>query len=96
MEEFDRFFEAATGFRPYPYQRRLAAEPVESRLIHVPTGAGKTAAAVVGWLWRRRGGHVGALGREVYEAFLGWVRIFERKLMEVVRLCLVTRLVTSG
>ncbi len=53
MGEFDLFFEEVTGHSPYPYQRRLAAEPIQSRLIHVPTGAGKTAAAVVGWLWRR-------------------------------------------
>jgi CRISPR-associated endonuclease/helicase Cas3 len=28
--------------------------PVESRTIHVPTGAGKTAAAVLAWLWNLR------------------------------------------
>jgi len=54
MGELDLFFEKATGFRPYPYQRTLAAEPIQSRLIHVPTGAGKTAAAILAWMWRRQ------------------------------------------
>lgn len=51
---FDDFFEAATGHSPYAYQRALATEPVQSRLIHVPTGTGKTAAAILAWLWRLR------------------------------------------
>lgn len=51
---FNEFFELATGNEPFPYQRRMAlAEPFPS-LLNVPTGAGKTAAAVLGWLWRRR------------------------------------------
>jgi len=36
---------------PYPYQERLAFERVESRLIQVPTGAGKSAAAILAWFW---------------------------------------------
>ncbi len=55
---FDHFFKAATGYIPFPYQRRLAsqngsegARPCESSLIHVPTGLGKTAGAILGWLW---------------------------------------------
>jgi hypothetical protein len=45
---FRDFFRQATGLQqgPYPYQKRLAFERVESRLIHVPTGAGKSAAAM--------------------------------------------------
>ena len=41
---FRAFFKHATGVKegPYPYQERLAAAPIESRLIHVPTGCGKT------------------------------------------------------
>jgi hypothetical protein len=52
-DAFCAFFTHATGVKagPYPYQKKLAAEPVapgfspapQSRLIHVPTGAGKTA-----------------------------------------------------
>jgi superfamily II DNA or RNA helicase len=49
--DFGPFFYQATGSQPYPYQEKLATEklatdePVRSRLIHVPTGCGKTAAA---------------------------------------------------
>ncbi|WP_406696220.1 DEAD/DEAH box helicase [Singulisphaera sp. Ch08] len=50
---FDKFFEQATKTPPYPYQRRLATAPELAELVRVPTGAGKTAAAVLGWLWRR-------------------------------------------
>ena len=41
---FPAFFKQAMGGGqdPYPYQEELATEPIESRLIHVPTGAGKT------------------------------------------------------
>lgn len=43
----------ATGHEPYAYQRRLADEgPAD--VLAVPTGAGKTLAAVLPWLWRRR------------------------------------------
>lgn len=38
---------------PFPYQKRLAEGPLPS-LLHVPTGAGKTAAMALSWLWRRR------------------------------------------
>jgi CRISPR-associated endonuclease/helicase Cas3 len=52
MGDYASFFEKGTGFSVFPYQRKLGEEPVRSRLIHVPTGAGKTAAAIVAWLWR--------------------------------------------
>jgi CRISPR-associated endonuclease/helicase Cas3 len=52
-ESFEAFFERATGKTPYPYQTSLAAGPIESRLISIPTGCGKTAAAILAWLWRR-------------------------------------------
>ncbi len=54
--DFRHFFRAATGGNadPYPYQRRLAEEENLPELLDVPTGLGKTAAAVLGWLWRRR------------------------------------------
>jgi hypothetical protein len=51
--DFGLFFYQATGSQPYPYQEKLATEPVQSRLVHVPTGCGKTAAAILRWLWRR-------------------------------------------
>lgn len=46
-------FWRATGAEPYPYQRRLADEGLPD-LLRAPTGAGKTAAVVLAWLWRRR------------------------------------------
>ena len=51
---FADFFETAVGFAPYGYQEVLANMPVASRAIHVPTGTGKTAAAVLAWLWNLR------------------------------------------
>jgi CRISPR-associated endonuclease/helicase Cas3 len=50
---YEEFFERATGVSPYPYQTRLATAGDFPELICAPTGAGKTAAAVLGWLWRR-------------------------------------------
>ncbi|SPE63070.1 CRISPR-associated helicase Cas3 [Verrucomicrobia bacterium] len=53
---FREFFKTATGGRePYDYQCRLAEGGCrcESRLINIPTGLGKTAAAVLAWLWNR-------------------------------------------
>lgn len=57
---FTDFFRDATrserepnGRDPYPYQARFAdpAAPLP-HLLRAPTGAGKTATAVLGWLWR--------------------------------------------
>ena len=47
---------SATGietFEPYPYQTRIASDGLPE-LLAVPTGAGKTMAAVLPWLYRRR------------------------------------------
>ena len=46
-EDFKTFLSTACGSdrQPYDYQSRLADLPCESRLISVPTGLGKTAAA---------------------------------------------------
>ncbi len=51
---FESFFRQATGYSAYPYQKELARQPMQSRLVHVPTGAGKTAAAILAWLWQLR------------------------------------------
>lgn len=51
--EFDAFFRAATGHAPYPYQTKLVSS-LPPALLHVPTGAGKTYAIFLSWLWRRR------------------------------------------
>lgn len=65
---FTDFFQAATGYpSPFEYHCRLACgEPpdahpdlaslddaIRHRLIHIPTGLGKTAAVVLAWLWNR-------------------------------------------
>ena len=51
---FDTCFKQATGYDPFPYQRALAEGKQLPELLEVPTGTGKTAAAILGWLWRRR------------------------------------------
>ena len=52
---FREFFQAATNRTPYDYQRRLVTEVCadgpKSLAINVSTGAGKTATAVLAWLW---------------------------------------------
>ena len=49
---YTQFFMKATGFAPYPYQSELAEGTSLPILLRVPTGAGKTEAAVLGWLYR--------------------------------------------
>jgi len=53
---FDEFFNQATNeLSAYPYQNRLATDRLTaSHLLNVPTGLGKTAAAILAWTWRRR------------------------------------------
>ena len=58
---FEDFFIAATttseepaGRAPYPYQTNLAEGDSFPELLSVPTGIGKTAAAILGWIYRRR------------------------------------------
>lgn len=51
---FDAFVRRATSsHEPYDYQRRLAVEGLPD-VLRAPTGAGKTLAAVLPWLFRRR------------------------------------------
>ncbi|MDI2125519.1 type I-G CRISPR-associated helicase/endonuclease Cas3g [Yinghuangia seranimata] len=49
---FGEFFHTATGYRPYAYQAGLAESGLP-RFVRVPSGGGKTAAAVLAWLYRR-------------------------------------------
>lgn len=50
---FEEFFEAATGYPPFDFQTRLAQMAHLPKLVEAPTGAGKTLALVLSWLWRR-------------------------------------------
>ncbi len=52
--DFRELFLWATGREPFPYQRQLAQAPELPSLVRAPTGSGKTAAAVLAWLYRRR------------------------------------------
>lgn len=52
---FEAFFRAAVGGDPFPFPFQCRYARQLPSLIHVPTGLGKTAMAVVGWLWRRFG-----------------------------------------
>ena len=54
--EYREMFEQAMGGgnEPFSYQIRMATGQDMPVLMDVPTGAGKTAAAVLGWVWRRR------------------------------------------
>lgn len=47
-------FQQACGYDPYPYQEAFAEAEVLPQLLDVPTGLGKTATAILGWLYRRR------------------------------------------
>lgn len=54
MSNFDDWFKRATGHSPFPYQRCFATEGQIPETVDVPTGLGKTAMAVLGWVWRRK------------------------------------------
>ena len=49
---FEEFFHKATGWFPYPYQQTLAQTADLPELLRIPTGAGKTEAAILAWLHR--------------------------------------------
>ncbi len=51
LDDFNSFFQVATGYRPYPYQSRLAERHAD--FVRVETGLGKTEGLILGWLWRR-------------------------------------------
>lgn len=56
-QTFDEWFDQATGrcgHVPFAYQRALAKCTVLPELLEVPTGTGKTAAAILAWLWHRQ------------------------------------------
>ena len=49
---FCDFFLKATGTPPFPYQASLAEADLSRLALAAPTGAGKTAAATLAWLWK--------------------------------------------
>lgn len=58
MSGFQQFFQEAMGSQqalsPYPYQTEFAIRDTIPHLVRVPTSAGKTATATLGWLYRRQ------------------------------------------
>lgn len=52
MPTFTDFFQKVTGFKPYPFQERLACE-AWPELLNIPTGMGKTASIILSWLFKR-------------------------------------------
>ncbi len=55
MMSFSDLFEKATKGqqKAFPYQSVFAESGKLAELVHAPTGSGKTATAILGWLWRR-------------------------------------------
>lgn len=51
---YSDFYRQATSDEPFPFQVAFATGPTLPDMMAVPTGAGKTAAVILGWLWRRR------------------------------------------
>lgn len=52
--DFDEFFRLATGERPYAYQRELGEMERPPSVLEAHTGAGKSHALIVSWLYGRR------------------------------------------
>ncbi len=53
IQTYDDFFKLAFGQPPFAYQQHIATDADIPALINAPTGAGKTAAIIGAWLWRR-------------------------------------------
>jgi CRISPR-associated endonuclease/helicase Cas3 len=51
---FDEFFHIAEKADRFLFQREFAEAETPYGLVRIPTGLGKTAMAVLGWLWRRQ------------------------------------------
>ena len=50
--DYAAFFSSATGHDPYPFQAKVAETNELPTLLRIPTGAGKTETAILGWLYR--------------------------------------------
>lgn len=66
FQKYSDFFKKAFGQSPFAYQRRVALDAEMPALINAPTGAGKTAAILGAWLWRRLNNSQGVGRRLVY------------------------------
>ncbi|HEX3513018.1 MAG TPA: DEAD/DEAH box helicase [Trebonia sp.] len=66
MQDFQSFYEQATGRRPHGYEARIARDGLPD-VVRAPTGAGKTG-VILAWLWRRLYGQdpAGTARRLVY------------------------------
>ena len=51
MQDFESFFQVATGHSPHGYQARIARDGLPN-VVKAPTGTGKTG-VILAWLWRR-------------------------------------------
>ena len=53
--EFEKLVRTALGSErtPFRFQRDFAQADTLPSMVHVPTGLGKTATVVLGWIWRR-------------------------------------------
>ncbi len=53
--EFEELTRTALGAKqtPFAFQERFAREKTLPSMIRIPTGLGKTATVVLGWIWRR-------------------------------------------
>lgn len=56
FKTFDLFFRHATKIErgAFRFQREFAEAEKQYQLVDIPTGLGKTAMAILGWLWRRQ------------------------------------------
>ncbi len=53
QESYEGLFKKATGKNPYPYQIEFATCDELYHYIDIPTGTGKTANIILGWIWKR-------------------------------------------
>lgn len=51
---FEEVFTRATGFPPYPYQKRIGESSDWPDVINIETGLGKTLGVVLPWIYKRR------------------------------------------
>jgi len=51
---YAEMFKQATGYDPFHYQEQMAQGQDFPSMLEVSTGMGKTAAAILGWVWRRK------------------------------------------